>query len=99
MNRLLSEQILTSEKIVLQKQNEAKREKQFIGSLKIYKGQRLWELNFLTSDIIPVELKNSVLNLDGSVKINYTIKDKCWYCVAVNLKNAKRKFLQMLKEK
>lgn len=73
----------------------AKRGRQHLGRVIIKPGQKLWQLNLATLDISPVEYDVTAVNLDGSISSQVVTKENHMYCVAINKKNAERKFILM----
>ncbi len=77
----------------MQKKKQAK----FIGSLNIHKGQKCFELNTRTGVIELAKYDTQTISYQklksiGSVNRKLTLNDECIYVVAINLKNAKKKF-------
>lgn len=74
------------------------REKKFIGSIKMERGQKLFELNLKTGDIKLAEFKESVIEFPLhqksplSKRKELIVGEDCMYRPAINLVNAKRKF-------
>jgi len=93
----LSEQIFQPEPVILINQKEVKKSINYLGSLKPHKGQKLFELNIETSEVKPVEYKETEVLISGDVRKKYVIKPNHWYAVALNKVNAERKFLNRLK--
>jgi hypothetical protein len=72
-------------------------EKKLISSLPLKKGQKVWELNFKTGKIQLAEVKWDLL-FSGAKKGEVIIKDLHIYDVAINLKNANKKFQKKCKQ-
>lgn len=75
------------------------KEKKFVASLRSRKGQKTYQLELTTMIITEAEFTNEFItmtDLGGKVTRQIKIKDNCIYCVALNFKNADRKFHKML---
>ena len=77
--------------VVEMSQQVSPTEKKLINSLPLKKGQKVWELNFKTGKIQLAEVKWSIL-LNGAKRGEVIVKDYHIYQVAINLKNANKKF-------
>lgn len=78
-------------------ETQKKKQSNFVGSLNIHKGQKCFELNIKTGDIKLAEYDNQTINYPtskqtSSIHRKLTLNDECIYVVAINLKNAKKKF-------
>lgn len=89
----LSSHIKEEIKVHAQKQEE--RQRKFIGSFIKHKGQTVWEVDLKTQEIKPAEFTEEFATINGGVKRNIIKKEFHWYCVAINKKNAERKFNKM----
>ena len=79
------------------RQYDIRKKKEHIGRIKIHPGQTLYQLNLATQEIEPVKYDVTAVNLDGSINSEVLTKDDHLYCVAINRKNATRKFILMCK--
>lgn len=84
-------------------QAEVKKQVQFLGSLKRQPGQQVWELNLGTRKVTVATFAEVSIVTTGperqkGVHKKLVMKDNCIYNVALNLENAKRKFLKQLKK-
>ncbi len=66
-----------------------------IGSIRLQPGQHFYELNTKTFLITVVD-PQKIVTLFGDVKSRFEPKDDCLYTVAINVKNAEKKFMKML---
>lgn len=89
----LTTQIIVDPSIRIEQQQIKK--KGLIGRMKIHKGQKCFELNLVTGMICTSDVRDEV-DLKGNVKHKLIIKEECIYTVAINLANAKRKFINRL---
>jgi hypothetical protein len=70
-----------------------KQEYKFIGSKKIHPGQILWQYNYETDQLSPVNVTKDVMitsdkKITKKQRANYN--PKCWYFGAINRKNAEK---------
>lgn len=75
------------------------KEKQLKKSLIPEKGQKTYQLNLRTSVITEAEYDKEFVSLTGvagNVRKQVIMQEDCIYCVAINFKNADRKFHKML---
>ncbi len=91
------DELIKEDKISIVKQKEIKKETNFLGSLILHKGQKLWELDLQTLDISIVNKTENIVDIKGIIHRKYIVKDNCWYAIAINKQNAQRKFLQKLR--
>lgn len=83
---------LQKDQVVITDQKEI--EQRFLGTINPQKGQSLFELCIDTYLIRKVE-PESVITIKGSIKRKFHIRKNCHYTVALNIKNAEKKFLKM----
>lgn len=77
----------------------AKRET-IIHRLRPQPGHGCFELNLLTREIRLAEFDDVAIRLEGDgIKKKINIKPGCIYTTALNLKNAEKRFIKMLKRK
>lgn len=77
------------------------KEKKFVASLKARPGQKTYQLDLTTMVITEAEYTNdfvTVTEFGGRRTRQIRIMDNCIYCVALNFKNADRRFHKMLKK-
>ena len=72
------------------------KQKDFVGSINVRKGQTLWEYEEETKELRPAAFQQTIVNLDGKVRHQLVTKKGCVYVVALNEKNAHRKALDFL---
>lgn len=76
-----------------------RQEYKFIGRIRIHPGQKLYEFNTETREINEVKLTGEV-QVDRFGKPVKRLKahnnPKCIYVTAINMKNAKRKFIKLI---
>ncbi len=63
-----------------------------IGSMFLRRGQRLFEVNKITLEVREARYEKST---DGKSPSRLIVNPDCWYCPAINQKNAIRKFTQL----
>ena len=69
----------------------------YIDTLSPYPGQKLWELNPATGEIKEVPMKDTSVDfVSNSVTHQVVTKDGCKYVLAINKKNAQRRFFKDL---
>jgi hypothetical protein len=84
------------ENIEVHAQKQVPRQKVKIGSFKVHPGQKIYELNLNTLEIIEATIDETRLHIDGSKNHVINQKDNTLYAVAINKLNAARKFNLML---
>jgi hypothetical protein len=79
------------------------RQKQYIRSLRLQRGQKVWELDMATQQIKEAEYEKAAVNFalaaDGTPSVMHhqlIVRENCLYEVALNANNARRKFLARL---
>jgi hypothetical protein len=72
------------------------KQKDFVGSTNVRKGQTLWEYEEETKELCPATFESTVVNLNGQVTKKLVTRKGCVYVVALNEKNAHRKALDFL---
>ena len=85
------------EEIGVHAQKQYEKQKRLVNSLKRQPGQFVYQLNLKTQEISIAEFKDEFLDINGGVVKNVDIKETHWYAVAINEKNAFRKFNNMAK--
>ena len=95
--------ILKGDKVELTNLIPVKKEPQIIGTLKLLKGHKCFELNLLTNNICEAIYSNKdadfILGTNSSViKRKLVVRDDCVYVTALNLKNASKHFNNKLKK-
>lgn len=94
----LEQQIFQPEPITVANQKEVNKEIKLLGSLKMQRGQSLWKLNLKTKMIYQVKPEDATLTMKGGVRKKVVLEDDCIYAVAINVKNAERKFIKMIQK-
>lgn len=86
-------------------QVQKEQEKTYQGTVKLQKGQRVWSINMVEnfSTVKPVDVtpeKSKTATLPGMKKANLSliIEKNHFYCVALNERNAIKKYIQYLIE-
>jgi hypothetical protein len=89
---------LISEKESIQtvSQAEQKKKVEHVGRIKLYKGQKLYELDLKQKLIFIPTMTEEAVDITGAVRKKYVVREGCLYVTAINLKNAERKFIKML---
>lgn len=90
--------ILLKPDVVKTVESEARREKKYLGTVRLYKGQKLWELDLVTKDVKEVVITTATVNMEGVPVKDYVTKEGCLYAVALNRANAERKFIMQARE-
>lgn len=80
--------------IAIHAQKEVAKQKQFLGSLKLHKGQTCYEMNIKTGVITKAEYSEVKIDTSGAVIKTIITKENCLYLTAINEENASRKFMQ-----
>src|SRR5690348_16249236 len=83
------------DQIVNIRQKDIKKQTVHLGRVKVRPGQSLWELNISTLEVVPVKYDVTAVGIDGSINSQVITKEDHLYCVAINKKNAVRKFILM----
>lgn len=98
---LTLEQPIRTEKQVEQQQVK---KLEFLGSVKPQAGYTLFELNLDTRKIQPaafesqtVELSAATRQADYKTRKKLIVKDNCLYASALNIRNAEKKFVKLIK--
>ena len=81
-------------------QSKISKELKYIGSINHRPGHTLFEVNMNTCDIKKAEIQRKVMvGLDGKpvYQSKVMMNKDCYYLEALNVKNAKKKFLKKLK--
>lgn len=91
--------VLPSPNSVLEIQKPVKKTKKFLGTIHPHKGQFLWKLNLETMQITKVEYDQVNVKMNGEVHKKLEVEDGHLYALAINGKNAKRKFIKRLAER
>lgn len=95
------------EKVTIVKQKEVKKELKLVNRLRPQPGQIAYEINTDTADCSPAEFTTTDVNfplqkdaatskLPVTVRKKIIIKDKTFYTIALNKKNAYRKYEKVL---
>ena len=82
-------------------QAKINKELKYLGSIKHQPGHTLFEINLNTGQIKEATIKREVaVGIDGKpvYKRKVQISADCYYLEALNLKNAKKRFLRTLKK-
>jgi len=89
--------------IVSEQQQEKKL--QIIGRQNMYAGQFCWEYNMETGEIKRAALEPAAVNYEEAQKgvplqthRKLIIRENCLYAVAINAKNAAKKFVKIMKQ-
>lgn len=90
---------IVPDKISITNQKEVNKEVKFLGKIRPHPGQKLWELNLKTGWIQEIVVDDVTVNLKGGVSKKFMVKENCMYTVAINIKNANRKFIKMTQRK
>lgn len=92
-------------KIEASVEKQVKKEEKFLGSMKLSPGHKCWELDLNTLHIKEAEYKKIAINFAAAQKGEISrmrkllTKESCIYVTALNMKNARKKFTIMLREK
>lgn len=87
------------EEIKVEAVKEIAKQHKFFGSLNPKKGQTVWQMDLNTLEITPAKFEevNFIATGEGKgVHKKLVIKTDCIYNVALNMENAKRKFINRL---
>ena len=92
------------DQIVLQTQKEHKKNLKYEGSVRLQKGMKVYRLDTITGVIVEAEyeMQNYVIKAgdgltgENVVRKKLMLKPNCIHAMAINEKNAKRKFIKML---
>lgn len=91
--------------IVSQVQQEQRTQVKFFGSKILQSGHKVWELDLLTGIIWEAEYTEEAVDFKDAAKgmisthKNIVMKKDCYYCSALNLKNAQKKFIKAVNER
>lgn len=88
------DQIARPDKIEIVDQKQVKKFRDYLGSITLFKGQSLWELNMKTFEINVLTEFDAALALDGSVRKEYTVKEDHMYVVAKSRQQAELEFIK-----
>ena len=80
-------------------EDKINKELKYIGSLAHQSGHTLFEIDMNTGSVKEAVIKREVfVDMDGKpvFKSNVNINKECYYLEALNVKNAKKKFLKMI---
>lgn len=86
----------TEDRVVITDQKQQEKKLKLIGSIKPQKGLCLFEMDIDTGMISKAEFKSVISTLTGAVHKQLVMKPKHLYCVALNFRNADRKFVKMI---
>lgn len=93
---------LDQEEIILVRQSEQKKRSKHVDSLRPHKGEKVWELDLKTKMISEAKFDSivRVLGAKGFTHVRKKIiaRDYCLYETAINVENARRKFLRLIKQ-
>ncbi len=81
----------------VEKHAEIPSERVHLATLKIKPGQRLWKFSMADRVISEVELVGGDVSLKGGVKYRIDYEEGYLYCTAINLKNARKKFIKRMR--
>jgi hypothetical protein len=91
------------DKAEIHARKQEERQKQYLGSLRYRKTHTVWELDLTTREIRKAEYKPAVANFasaakgaPGTLRHELVVKENCLYEVALNLDNARKKFIKRL---
>lgn len=88
---------LASDKTELHAPKPIHKATQFIGSLNPHRGQYVWEMNLDTRVIEMAQFKEASFDVEANtVRKKLIVKENCLYAVAINAKNADKKFFKRL---
>lgn len=80
-----------------------RKEKTLVGSLRLHKGQKVWELSLTDKTIVEAEYKEAVVDFSKVAKGQISplrheliTRENCLYAVATNRSTADKKFQKML---
>jgi hypothetical protein len=80
------------EEIAVHAQKQQEKQHAFIGQFRPHPGQKIWQIDLKTLEVTPAEIDEAAVNIEGEVQKKIIVKEKHLYCVAINKKNALRKF-------
>lgn len=104
MEELKGSKLEKDNEIAIHAKREERDEMKLIGSQRLIKGLRMFELNLETFEIkqtIPIKTSEPFVlegNEDKGNRLTYIGQANCKYIQAINLKNAKKKFTKYLVE-
>lgn len=79
------------------RQKEVKKPIKLIGTVKPQRGQIMWELNLNDGAVNPATYNEATVNTKGEIRKKLIMKDGFLYALAINKRNAQKKFLKMLR--
>jgi hypothetical protein len=86
------------EQVVISSSQKEQKKTKFLGQIRPQRGQRIYELNVKSLDIIDVTPQGTDVDISGKVNRKLQVREGHIYCVALNEKNAERKFIKRLNE-
>jgi hypothetical protein len=85
-----------SDRVKMHAEKQVEKQRRYLGTIKRQPGQIVWELNLDTGKMNPAVYDQSAVNMKGSIRHTLVTKENCLYEVAINRKNAGRKFMKRL---
>lgn len=85
--------------IEITRQREIKKPVEKVGSLRLHKGQKTYELDTKTGKITEASFDDITCSITGKVSRKIIMKPACLYTTAINETNASRKLMSMIKAK
>lgn len=86
------------EEIELRVERQHKKQVDYVGSFIRHNGHTIWQLNLKTQEITPAEFSEEVIDFETKAsKRKIIAKPGHWYCSALNIKTAFKKFNKMAK--
>lgn len=101
--KIISEQS-PMDQVTIVEERQIKKENQLMGSMRLQPGQTCWQLNLETFEVTTAIYKNSEMYYEKNergvtvpvIKKSIQMKEKHMYEVAINKKNAQKKFEKRL---
>ena len=90
------------EQAPIEQVKEVKSEKRYKGTYRLHQGHIVWELHYETNEIRPAEVVRHFDMKKKETRTELVEKDGCLYMMALNKKNARKKFdkaIEVAKEK
>lgn len=79
-------------------ESEVKKKQVFLGSRLVQPGQKWWQFQISNGELKEAEYENTTSSLKGKIVRKLVVKSGFLYCVAINKKNAEKKFIKQLTE-
>jgi len=94
----MKEVFLTQDQIEIVDENQIKKQKQFVGSLRPNLGHFCFEYNVETNELSFAKFEDPIFDLHTGkpIRRKVSVKEECLYITALNRKNAVRKLSKIL---